>query len=97
MPGGGRTPLSAPRLGWWWAAPPFLVTGLALFAMDRVRLAGFVVAAGLLVGALLRLVLPTARSGGLAVRSRGVDVLTMTFLGVALAVITATLDLRPRG
>jgi hypothetical protein len=44
---------------------------------------------------MLRLVLPTARSGGLAVRSRGVDVLTMAALGVGLAVITSVLDLRP--
>ena len=88
--------MTAPRLGWWWVATPVLVLGLALFWFDRVRMAGFTVAAALGLGALLRLVLPTARSGGLAVRSRAVDVLLMTALGVALAVVTYSLDLSPR-
>jgi hypothetical protein len=70
---------------------------MALFALDQVRLAGFVLAAGLGLAALLRLVLPASRSGGLVVRSRAVDVLTMAGLGVALAVITAVLDLTPQG
>lgn len=89
--------MTAPRLGWWWAAAPVLVVGLVLFWFDQVRAAGFTVAGGLLLAALLRLVLPAAKSGGLAVRSRAVDVLTMSVLGVGLAVITYTLDLRPRG
>jgi hypothetical protein len=70
---------------------------LVLFWLDQVRLAGYTVAAGLLLAALLRLVLPASRSGGLVVRSRAVDVLTMAVLGFGLAVITYTLDLRPRG
>jgi hypothetical protein len=87
--------VNAPRLGWWWVAAPVLVLGVLLFAYDRVLVAGYVMAAGLGLAAMLRLVLPTARSGGLAVRSRGVDVLTMAALGVGLAVITSVLDLRP--
>ncbi|HEY7718756.1 MAG TPA: DUF3017 domain-containing protein [Pedococcus sp.] len=89
--------MTAPRLGWWWAATPVLVAGLGLFALDRVRLAGFVLAAGLGLSAALRLVLPASAAGGLAVRRRWVDVLTMTVLGAGLFVITAVLDLRPRG
>jgi DUF3017 family protein len=89
--------VTAPRLGWWWVAAPVLVLGLVLFWLDQVRLAGYTVAAGLLLAALLRLVLPASRSGGLVVRSRAVDVLTMAALGFGLAVITYTLDLRPRG
>jgi hypothetical protein len=89
--------MTAPRLGWWWVAAPVLVLGIVLFTFDEVRTAGFVIAGGLGLAALLRLVLPTARSGGLAVRSRGVDVVTMAALGVGLAVITSVLDLRPRG
>jgi hypothetical protein len=88
--------MTAPRLGWWWAAAPVLVLGVVLFLLDEVRPAGFTLAAGLGLAALLRLVLPTDRSGGLAVRSRGVDVVTMAVLGVALAVITSVLDLSPR-
>ena len=89
--------MTAPRLGWWWLAAPVLLAGVVLFALDQVRPAGYTIAAGLGLAALLRLVLPTARSGGLAVRSRGVDVATMAVLGLALAVISAVLDLTPRG
>jgi hypothetical protein len=87
----------APRLGWWWVATPVLVLGVVAFAVGQVRLAGFVIAGALGLAALIRAVLPTERSGGLVVRSRAVDVLTMALLGLALAVITASLDLRPRG
>ena len=89
--------MTAPRLGWWWVAAPVLVLGVVLFVLDEVLLAGYTLAAGLGLAALLRLVLPTARSGGLAVRSRGVDVVTMAVLGLALAFITSVLDLTPRG
>jgi hypothetical protein len=76
---------------------PVVVAGLVIFAWGNVRLAGYVVAAGMGVGALLRLVLPTGLSGGLAVRSRTIDVLTMAVLGIALAVVTNSLNLHPRG
>lgn len=89
--------MTALRLGWWWLAAPVLVLGVVFFLLDEVRTAGYTIAAGLGLAALLRLVLPTARSGGLAVRSRGVDVATMAVLGLALAFITSVLDLRPRG
>ena len=89
--------MTGPRLGWWWVAAPVLLLGVVFFLLDEVRLAGFTIAAGLGLAALLRLVLPTAYSGGLAVRSRGVDVATMALLGLALAFITSVLDLRPRG
>jgi hypothetical protein len=88
--------VTAPRLGWWWVAAPVLAAGVVLFVLDEVRPAGYTMAAGLVFAALLRLVLPTARSGGLAVRSRGVDVATMAVLGLALAFITTVLDLSPR-
>lgn len=87
--------MTAPKLGWWWAAPPVLLVGLALFAVERVLLGGLVLAAGMGLAALLRLVLPASASGGLVVRSRTVDVLTMAALSGALFVITAVLDLRP--
>jgi len=94
----GRPDLvTAPRLGWWWATIPALALGLVLIALQHVRAGGFVLAAGAGLAALLRLVLPTSRSGGLAVRSRAADVITLAGLAVALAVITAVLDLRPRG
>lgn len=89
--------MTAPKLGWWWVATPVLLAGMAFFALDQVRLAGYVLAAGLGLAAFLRLVLPTSRAGGLAVRSRAVDVLTMAGLGLVLAVITRVLDLTPQG
>jgi len=89
--------VTAPRLGWWWAIAPLLLLGLAVFALGGVRAGGFLVAAAVALAAVLRLVLPTARAGGLAVRSRTADVLTLTALAVALAVVTAVLDLTPRG
>lgn len=85
--------MTAPRLGWWWVAAPVLGLGVAVFALDQVRFAGYLIAAGLGLAAVLRLVLPTARAGGLAVRSRAVDVLTMAALGLALAVVTYALVL----
>ncbi len=88
--------MTIPRLGWWWVATPVLLVGILAFGLGYVRGAGFVMAGGLLLAALIRAVLPTDRSGGLVVRSRVVDVATMTLLGLALAVITASLDLSPR-
>ena len=85
--------MTPPRLRWWWAMAPVVLVGVLIFAPGKVRLAGFVVAAGIGLGALLRLVLPTARSGGLAVRSRAVDVLTMAVLAIVLVAITAGLKL----
>ncbi len=89
--------MTIPRLGWWWVATPVLALGIVAFGFGHVRLAGFVLAGGLGIAAVIRAVLPTERSGGLVVRSRVVDVLTMGLLGLALAVITASLDLSPRG
>lgn len=45
----------------------------------------YVVAIALLLGAILRLTLPTRRIGSLAVRSRAVDVLTLTVLAAGVA------------
>ena len=75
---------------------PVLMAGMTIFALGNVRLAGYVMAAGVGLGAVLRLVLRTSRSGGLAVRSRVIDVVLMTGLALALAVITYSLDLTPR-
>ena len=45
----------------------------------------YVVAVALLLGAVLRLVLPTRRTGSLVVRSRAVDVLTLTVFAAGVA------------
>ncbi len=85
--------MTPPRLRWWWAMFPVVVGGVLLFSGGNVRLAGYVVSVGIGLGAVLRLVLPTARSGGLAVRSRAMDVLTMAALAVVLAAVTVGLKL----
>ena len=78
-------------------ATPALLLSVVAYSRGEIRLAGDLMAASLGLAALLRLVLPEGRSGGLAVRSRLVDVATMATLGVALAVVTTVLDLTPRG
>ena len=64
--------------------------GVALAALVSFRLAGLVLAAVLLAVAVARLVLPVARVGALAVRSRGVDVATAGTLAVATVVLALT-------
>jgi hypothetical protein len=49
----------------------------------------YVVAAALLLGAVLRLVLPTRRIGSLAVRSRVTDVLTLAVLAGGVAFLAS--------
>lgn len=51
-------------------------------------------AAGVLLAAALRLVLPDGRAGLLRVRTKTIDVLTMLALGSALAVLALTVPLR---
>jgi hypothetical protein len=47
----------------------------------------YLVAAALLLGAVLRLVLPARRVGSLAVRSKAVDVATLVVLGAGVALL----------
>ena len=64
--------------------------GAALAGLVSFRLAGLVLAAVLCAVAVARLVLPVARVGALAVRSRGVDVATAASIAVAVAVLALT-------
>jgi hypothetical protein len=89
--------VTAPRLGWWWVATPVIALSLVAFALDEVRLAGYLMAAGLGLAAVIRLLLPTRLSGGLAVRSKLTDVTVMAALGAGLFLVTKVLDLTPRG
>lgn len=56
-------------------------------ALHHWRRGLYVVAIALLLGAVLRLVLPARRVGSLAVRSRVTDVLTLTVLAVGVALL----------
>lgn len=74
-------------LGPWWAVAVVAVAGLWLItAGGHLRIGGFVVAASLVLAAVLRAVLPEARGGGIEIRSRLRDVLTML---VAAALVFA--------
>ena len=76
------------RLGLWYAVAAGSVFGLALSAWSpqSVRVGGYVVAASLALGGLLRAVRPQPRVGGLAVRRRWIDVISWVGLAVAVAV-----------
>jgi len=85
-----------PRLGPWWILSGGLLVGLVIVLSGHVRLGGIALAASLVGAGVLRLVLPQARLGGLAVRSRSADVVALVGIGLALAAVVFSLDLRPR-
>jgi hypothetical protein len=88
--------VTSARFGALWLVAAALIAGMAVIGLGHVRSGGFVVAGGLVAAALLRLMLPRARAGGLVVRSRVADVLFLLGMGLALFVIVIALDLRPR-
>lgn len=71
----------------------FVVAGAAVAAFGYWRRAALLVAAGLLLGAVLRLVLPKSVAGLLVVRRRWIDVTVMAVMGAAI--IAATLIVPP--
>lgn len=81
-------------LGAWWAGVAGLLMAASLLVAQNLRAYGFALGATLVLLALLRGLLPEGRAGGLAVRGRWVDVLTLLGLGTAVAVLAGTLRLR---
>lgn len=66
------------RLGLWWVIAVFVLAGVALIVFaGRLRLGGFVIALALLIAAVLRLVVKEPRGGGIEVRTRVRDVITL--------------------
>jgi len=88
--------MTAGPFGALWLIAAALISGMALIGFGHVRPGGLVVAGTLVVAALIRLLLPRERAGGLVVRSRATDVLLLLGMGLALFVIVIALDLRPR-
>ena len=88
--------MTSARFGALWLVAAALVLGLAVIGFVNVRWGGLVVAGTLVAAALLRLMLPRARAGGLVVRSRTADVAFLLAMGLVLLVIVITMDLRPR-
>lgn len=78
-------------LGLWWVLPLGVVVALWMLFRGGVEPAGYVLAGTLALAAVLRLALPREMVGGLLVRSRAWDGLTLLALGVAVAVATASL------
>jgi hypothetical protein len=67
--------------------------GIALVAMDLLRLGLFVVSGALAVGAVLRLLLRPRSASSLVVRGRHLDVFVLATLAVAVAVLAAVTPL----
>jgi hypothetical protein len=65
-----------------------VVVAMVMIAMDYFRRGSIVLSASVLLAAFLRLLLPGADAGMLAVRSRKVDVVTLAVLGLGLTVFT---------
>ncbi|MEP6799948.1 MAG: DUF3017 domain-containing protein [Lapillicoccus sp.] len=74
-------------LGPWWLVAAIAAAGLWLSMLGRIRLGGHILAAAIVLAAVLRVMLPSPRGGGLEVRSRRVDVILLALLaaGVLLA------------
>lgn len=90
-----RRPRSGP--GAWWLPAIVLGAGLTLVVVGDHSLAGgLLMGSAFLTAALLRLVLPEDRAGGIAVRSRALDVITLMVLGVLLLVVFSVVDFRAR-
>jgi len=70
-------------------------TGLVIVAAGAWRTGVSWMGAGLLVGALARLVLPERRAGMLRVRRKAVDVGMLTLAGVALIVLAVIVPNQP--
>lgn len=90
-----RGPRIIPALGWWWLVAAGLGVGLALAYFDHLRRAGIVLAGMFGLAAVARLVLPEERIGGLVVRGRVFDVVTLLVVAAALTVATLALKLFP--
>ena len=85
--------MTSARFGALWLVAAALISGVALIGFGHVRWGGLVIAGTLVAAALLRLMLPRARAGGLVVRSRTADVAFLLVMGLALFVIVITLNL----
>jgi hypothetical protein len=83
-----RQPLAA-----WWVGVLGLAVAGVLLVTENLRAYGYAVGVTMGLLALLRALLPERLVGGLAVRGRWTDVLTLSVLGVSVAVLASTLRL----
>ena len=81
-------------LSWWWLIAAIVGTGVLVIAFADLRWGGRIMAAGFLLGAVIRLIArPARKAGGLNVRSRTLDVVILVTLGVGLLIASATVNL----
>ncbi len=64
------------------------VVAVALIALGNLQHGVLILGCALLIGSGLRFALPTPRAGLLAVRGRGVDVVTMGLLGLVMLILS---------
>ena len=80
--------MSAARLGSaWWALAVLCAAGLVMIVTDSVRLGGYVIGSALLAAAIVRATVPSAKTPGLTIRHRVIDVCLYAGLGLATIVI----------
>lgn len=70
-----------------------VAAGIATLALHRLRAGMYVIAAGLALGATLRLLLRPRAASSLVVRSRQSDVVVMAALAIAIAVLATVTPL----
>ncbi|TQM64022.1 DUF3017 domain-containing protein [Humibacillus xanthopallidus] len=81
-------------LSWWWLIAAIVGAGVLVIAFADLRWGGRIMAAGFLLGAVIRLVArPARKAGGLNVRSRTLDVIILVAFGVGLLIASATVNL----
>jgi hypothetical protein len=88
-----RRPSTPRLLGPWLLLALCLLAAVVAVTTDRIRLGGYLLAAGLGATALLRAVLPPRLSGAVATRSRATDVLLLMGSAAAAGVLAYTLNL----
>lgn len=81
-------------LSWWYLVAGLAAAGVFVISFLDIRWGGRIVAAAFFIGAVIRLVArPSRKAGGLTVRSRSLDVLIMTALGIGVLIASATVNL----
>lgn len=91
-----RPALDVPPLAAWWVIAAGIAVGLLFVLTDHVLRATAVIGATLVLAAALRLVLSPERAGGLIVRGRVLDALTLVALAMLVVLSGFTLDMTPR-
>lgn len=91
-----RPALDVPPLAGWWVIAAGIVVGLLFVLTDHVLRATAVFGATLVLAAVLRVVLSPGQAGGLVVRSRVLDAVTLVVLAALVLLSGFTLDMTPR-